>query len=390
MKKLLMIIPLALILCFMVGCQDKEAMVERIMENGVEIVINHLEPYKVKGEPSALHLEEVFVIDLEREDLAEIGLTDIRNFDVDSEGNIFILGHQTDGDSIFRFDRNGNFITSFGRMGEGPGEIGEMRGAFYLRVVYQDDVMIVDPMRKRIFFHKDGSYKKYVALNPNISNALSLENGNYLVKKRGIIDPDSGYQERPLSVCNPEFEEIKELDRLRRPTFGAVRLGFPRQSFFHCISEGKIYVGNTEKGYEIRVYDLEGNLKRKIKKEFRPVEVSEEMKTEVLKQFADPRAAEIRKKIFFHKNFPPFQYFFTDDEGYLFVMTYEEGDNPREYMYDVFNPDGIFISRMSLGNSCRENNSDIQFATARNKRLYCLKEKENGYKELVAYKMRWK
>ena len=193
-----------------------------------------------------------------------------------------------------------------------------------------------------------------------------------------------------MSVCNPEFEEIKELDRLRRPTFGAVRLGFPRQSLFHCISEGKIYVGNTEKGYEIRVYDLEGNLKRKIKKKFRPVEVSEDMKTEVLKQFADPRAAEIRKKIFFHKNFPPFQYFFTDDEAYLFVMTYEEGDNPREYMYDVFNPDGIFISRMSLGNSCRENSSDIQFATARNKRLYCLKEKENGYKELVAYKMRWK
>ena len=28
MKKLLMVIPLALILCFMVGCQDKEAMAE--------------------------------------------------------------------------------------------------------------------------------------------------------------------------------------------------------------------------------------------------------------------------------------------------------------------------------------------------------------------------
>ncbi len=28
MKKLLMILPLALILCFMVGCQDKEAMAE--------------------------------------------------------------------------------------------------------------------------------------------------------------------------------------------------------------------------------------------------------------------------------------------------------------------------------------------------------------------------
>ena len=389
MKKLYMILPLALILCFMVGCQDKEANVERFMEDGVEVVLNHMEPYKIRGEPSILHLEEAFVIDLERDNLAEIGLTDIRNFDVDSEGSIFILGHQAEGDSIFKFDQKGNFEISFGCIGGGPGEIGEKRGAFYLRVINQNDVVVSDAMRKLIFFNKDGSYKKYVALNPSITQALSLENGNYLVKKRGIIDPESNHTERPFFLCNPQFEEIKELDRLRRPTFAAVRLGFPRQSLVHCVSEGKIYVGNTEKGYEIRIYDLEGNLKRKIRKEFQPVEVSEEMKKEVLKQFENPRAAEIRKKIFFHKNYPPFQYFFTDDEGYLFVMTYEEGENPREYLYDVFNPEDIFISRTSLENLCSVNNSDIQFVTAKNGHLYCLREKESGYKELVAYKMMW-
>jgi hypothetical protein len=359
------------------------------MEDGVEVVLNHLKPYRIRGEPSILHLEEAFVIDLERDNLAEIGLTDIRNFDVDSEGNIFILGHQADGDSIFKFDQKGNFATSFGRMGGGPGEIGEMRGAFYLRVINQDGVMVMDAMRKLIIFNKDGSYKKYVAINPNIIQALPLENGNYLVKKRSIIDPESNHTERPFFLCNPQFEEIKELDRLRRPTFATIRLGFPRQSLVHCVSEGKIYVGNTEKGYEIRIYDLEGNLKRKIRREFKPVEVSEEMKKEVLKQFEDPRAAEIRKKIFFHKNYPPFQYLFTDDEGYLFVMTHEEGENPREYVYDVFSPEGIFISRTSLENLCYVSNSDIQFVTAKNHRLYSLREKENGYKELAVYKMRW-
>jgi hypothetical protein len=249
--------------------------------------------------------------------------------------------------------------------------------------------MVVDAMRKLIIFNNDGSFKKYVALNPNITKALSLENGNYLVKKRGIIDPESNHMEGSFFLCNAQFEEIKELDRLRRPTFAAVRLEFPRQSLVHCVSEGKIYVGNNGKGYEIRIYDLEGNLKRKIRKEFQPVEVSEEMKKEVLKQFEDPRATEIRKKIFFHKNCPPFQYFFTDDEGYLFVMTHEEAENSREYVYDVFSPDGIFISRTSLGNLCHVNNTDIQFVTAKNHRIYSLREKENGYKQLVVYKMRW-
>lgn len=59
------------------------------MEDGVEVIVNHLESYNIEGEPNALHLEEEFVIGLERDDLAEIGITDIGGFDVDSEGNIF-------------------------------------------------------------------------------------------------------------------------------------------------------------------------------------------------------------------------------------------------------------------------------------------------------------
>ncbi len=47
MKKLQMILPLVFLLCFTFGCtrQDK---VERIVEDGIEVVINHLEPYKIK------------------------------------------------------------------------------------------------------------------------------------------------------------------------------------------------------------------------------------------------------------------------------------------------------------------------------------------------------
>ena len=67
------------------------------------------------------------------------------------------------------------------------------------------------------------------------------------------------------------------------------------------------------------------------------------MKKEVLKKFEDPRAAEWRKKIFFHKNCPPFQYFFTDDEGYLFVMTHEEGENPREYVCTMYSALKAFL-----------------------------------------------
>lgn len=55
------------------------------MEEGVEVVVNHVEPYKLKGEPGNLILLKVLSIDTERDDIAESGLTDIGAFDVDSE-----------------------------------------------------------------------------------------------------------------------------------------------------------------------------------------------------------------------------------------------------------------------------------------------------------------
>lgn len=72
-------------------------------------------------------------------------------------------------------------------------------------------------------------------------------------------------------------------------------------------------------------------------------------------------------------------------------MTYEKGKDSKEYIYDIFNPDGIFIGRTSLGNYGRLiEQAEIPLLTLTKKnRLYCLREKESGYKELAVYKMEW-
>jgi hypothetical protein len=49
-------ITLILILLIFSNCAQKQEKVEKIMEDGVEVVLNHLEPYKIKGEPIALTL----------------------------------------------------------------------------------------------------------------------------------------------------------------------------------------------------------------------------------------------------------------------------------------------------------------------------------------------
>jgi hypothetical protein len=88
MKKLILLV---LILSLLVCCGQEQEEVEIIIEDGVEVIINHLEPYKVKGEPSTFALEKEFVIDMERDDLAELGLTEIESFDINSEGKELII-----------------------------------------------------------------------------------------------------------------------------------------------------------------------------------------------------------------------------------------------------------------------------------------------------------
>jgi len=120
MRKLLILFCL-LSLCFY--CGPKQDVVERYIEDGVEVIVNHLEPYKIKGVPSTFHLEEEFAIDTEKDDVATTGLTDITHFDVDSEGNIYCLNETSNENFIVKFNKNGNFIISFGRKGQGPGEM---------------------------------------------------------------------------------------------------------------------------------------------------------------------------------------------------------------------------------------------------------------------------
>ena len=125
------------IVFLLVGCEKKEE-IEKYMEDGVEVIVNHTEPYKIKGEPSSLHLEEKFTIDTEKEEIAEIGLFEIGGFDIDSEGKIYIFPDtRSDENLVYKFDKDGNFIKTFGKIGQGPGEI---QGPWYTYITNKDDL----------------------------------------------------------------------------------------------------------------------------------------------------------------------------------------------------------------------------------------------------------
>ena len=361
-------------------CTSKYDKVEKHMEDGVEVVVNHRESYRLKGEPSALNLEEEFTIDTEKEGMLEIGLIGIETFDVDGEGNIFLIQWDSSGNYIFKFDNKGNFLDSFCRRGQGPGEI-EWGGRVLVNP--QGEIIAKDPSKSKfLVYDSDGNFLRETRLKKNYS-PIPLKNGKYFIFW-GEDTPE--FRKQFVGLCNSKFEDVKELDNFQYPNVLLVKSPVNRDKLIYTVSKDRIYIGNTERGYEIHVYDLDGDSLRKIRKEYKPVKVSEEYIKSYFARF--PKGDPILANLYFTEYWPPFRNLFTDEEGHLFVLTFEEGLNPGEYMYDIFNSGGAFVERVSLENQ-RILHGSVFDAKIKNDCLYCLREKESGYKELVVYRMKW-
>lgn len=382
---------LFLALCALFCCVPEQDEVERINEEGVEVVVNHLDPYRMKDSPSTLKLEKILTIDTEDEAIAAQGVPDIYLFDVDAEGNIYILRPPTSpGDLVFKFSEGGNLLTSFAPMGQGPFEAEYPNG---ILAAGKDRIWILEqPKRKYLEFDLDGKGIAHRELDMNYDDLALLKNGNFLMRNIQQRDMGAKYFPIVLSLYDSGLQKIKELDRFQKfwnrivaPTLQEKIVCGIELIFLGKPQDDRIYVGNSERGYEILVFDLDGRLIRKIRKEYSSVPVSQDYKEKYLKEFSF--MPEYAKKIYFPDCWHPFHSFFPDDEGRLYVMTYEPGINPGEHMFDIFDRDGVFFARKSL--SAHHWGWGNLNARARGQKLYAVQEKESGYKRLAVYRMRW-
>jgi outer membrane protein assembly factor BamB len=373
--------------------QDK---IDRKVEDGIEVIFNHLQPYKIKGEPTALTLERLFSIDTENDDIAKIGLTDIESFDVDPAGNIYLIRWRTDQNHLYKFDAAGRFLKSFLRGGQGPGEI-EWGGT--VLATDRGEIIAKDPSKgKFLVYDKDGNFVREVSL-PKV-NALGIDailaNGSYLVSWQKAEPEDKfpqDYYHNFVGIASPDFKDIKEIGDMRWPNpWSGKQVPVYSNVLVSAASRESVFVANAEKGYEISVYHLDGKLARKIRKEYGPLKVPDEIKKNYGTPASNPRIEDLRKRTVLPDRLPPFRSLFADDEGRIYVMTWEKGKNPREYMHDIFNPRGLFMARTSLDNYTVQGPFKREYETlaiAKKGRLYCLHEKESGFKELLVYKMNW-
>jgi hypothetical protein len=375
------LVPVLVGMLCLVSCGEDRGAIERIYEDGVEVVLNGSEPYGLQSGMSDLSLEREYAIDTELEELSEIGLTGIENFDVDDEGFLYLIQWHVEGDHIFKFTPDCRFLRSFCRRGQGPGEI-EWGGTVMLDK--DGNLIAKDPSKiKFTVFSRDGEYLRQVRMPRHMGIIFHFQSGRYLVSWQ---DQEPLTMTNHVALCDPDFTVLEDF---ASTSFGnllnADSYVVGGYSLLSGADEENLYVGNADWGYEIRVFDNDGVLKRKIRKDYEPVPIEESFKESYLGRF--PPDDPFKKKIRFAENWPPFRHLFVGDGGYLYVMTWEPGDKPREFMYDIYNPEGVFVARASLGNGDQRS---VFPAKVKGGKLYAIEEKDSGYRELAVYRMIWR
>jgi hypothetical protein len=329
-------------------------------------------PRQDEGEAKLFSLEKVLTIDTENNKMAEVGLTDINFFDIDSEGKIFIANLEAKENYIFILNDEGNLISAFGRGGQGPGEL---QSPLDLAISNQDEIFVTDRGKVVVFgnsgqfineFRIDNEYQKIIPLDKNRYLAIAVKMNEDLSQSFQVI------------LCTSEFKELKTLDSSKIESFRkANKVNIIPTLVYWETSESHIYTGNTDE-YKIRVFDFDGEFLRSIKKEYKALSLSNKDREEY-EQRLQKYPPEIRESFFIPDAFPPFRAIVTLDDKWLFVQTYEEANEGRS-VYDIFNANGEFMGRAEL------DGYEVKF---KGDRVYCLKRKESGYKELVVYRMIW-
>jgi len=381
MKKAVSCFVLLIIFLF-ANCNEERGKIEYMTEDGITVIHN---PVRLYSKGYEFNLKKEYEINLKDQSVLEAGLAGIYDFDIDSEGNVYIVNAGSYGDVIYKFDSVGKYLFSFCRVGQGPGETGDFPK---IRVTDNDEISIAKNM-KILFFSAEGKYLKEVRTKVNFYNALYLENGNYLIRTVSLpLENDPSFTENKIILYDSHFNEIKILGRVIHENVNVKKLKGTFHNLVCEVDAGKIFIGNQEEEYEIKVYDYNGKLVKKIKKDYKKIPVSEEYKKRFMSSFnEDPQIfAFIEKRIYFPDYLPPFHYFTTDEKGRIYVMTYEKGTSEKEYVFDIFNELGAFVGRKVLNDFSFPEGLRGKF---KNNRFYCVEMAQEGFEKLTVYTIIW-
>ena len=355
----------------LVSCQRQKAEWKGTIEEeyGVMVVKN---PKKPIYSEDVFSLEEDLTIG-EKEGREEYMFSRIR-MDVDDNENIYILDMKSP--NIRVFDKNGKHLKTFGKIGQGPGEF--LKPIDFIQITPQTEIAVYDlPSRQFIFFSLDGEYRRQLsgARIGGVKAKIEIDSyGNFVICILG--GPPSIELHKYNAKLEPLLTIFKE-DEKPSPR-GELNVLKP-YLYFGVTKDDNIVWGFSDK-YELQVLNPEGELIRRIIKNYKHVKIEEKEKEEIKETYGRLATLGMNYKLNFPKYFPPFESLTIDDEGRIFIGTYKKTEDGWEY-HDVFDAEGRYIARVPL---------QATPSIWKKNKMYSIYRDDEGYRYVKRYNVTWK
>ncbi len=361
--------PVLLVLSILIGinCSQQKTEWQGTVEeiDGVQVVKNPKEP---------LYGEDVFVLEEELtigevEGREEYMFQQIYNLVVAENGDIYILDYKAQHVKVF--DRDGQYLRTIGRPGQGPGELFLAR----ILVLTTRGEVAIQNINNISYFSREGEFLRSTPLTKGRILTIDIDDfGNIFGYS---IEGDKGVYE--LKKYDPEFNELFSLGTSPLPTAETQKTG-KRNAFFtllrwDLINGDQVVTGYPEEGYLLKIFNAEGILIRKIEKDYTPLEITKE-DFEAEKEDYPP---ELSQGLYAPKHFPPFRTLRSDDEGRIWVFTSKKTADGERVYWDVFDAEGKYIFEVALKASPRIFNN----------KMYAIEEDEDGYQYVKRYRIVW-
>lgn len=303
-------------------------------------------------------------IELELEEDLKIGKEDDKNFrffkwislDVDREGNIYVLDRGSF--RIQKFNKEGDFIQTIGREGQGPGEFSEPT---FISLDEKENIYVKDGVKVQIF-DRTGQFVRSFSIPFNSNYFKITSEGNFLGERRTIMPPDNLHEDVVLMDDKSkilkdiaEFSSIKMDSMFNRKDRFAVHV--PELSFCSSLKDYAVYGFPSE--YRLFVVNSEGDVKKMIEVAGPAEKISNKERQkimDVIMASVQSRAsarqearAELEKKVLIPKFRPFFDEIRMDENGFIYaekLTSYLSED--RGYEFDLFNETGHYLYRLKV------------------------------------------